>query len=447
MEIEIHNKACFMSHLGEWMIKEYEFQSMSSLIISGKFNIPENQQLGNQRLENPTDKAELHGRSTGEERTVLLPSGILIVPISGPTMPKPSKYGGTSTIQLRDIMSRAMVDPAVKAVMLKINSPGGHVEGNFVTAQAFAKFRQVKPLFSHTEEMMASAAVWLGFQGTRISASPMATVGSFGTVSVVYDFSKKFEAEGVEAISFNTGKLKGMGTPGTKITEEQRAFLQNRVNELNAFFKDAVMEARGFSQEKVDELFDGSFGLAQEAKEKGLIDEIETFDEAIASLEAHINKEPSGQIGAENKITIDATKASSATMETQIKQNSEKGNEDMSEEIKSVSELKTKHSVLCLEMEEAAVSSALETERERVNAWASYSDVDPKAVQDGIESKKCITIPQATALEAKRTDSAFTTAMGNENPPAVNTPPEGADAPTDDEKEVASIVANAEKYN
>lgn len=442
MEQQFHNRACFLSHLGEWMVKEREFSLMSSMILSGTFPIPE--------------KAELHKRSTGEERTVQLTNGILIVPISGMTMPKESKYGGTSTIRLRNIVNAAAHDPDVRGIMLKINSPGGYVDGNFITAQSFNKFASIKPLHSHADGMMASAAYWLGIQASRVTANPMSTVGSLGTLSVVYDMSEKFKQEGLEAIVFSTGKLKGAGTPGTKITAEQREFFQNRVDELNVFFKNAVMEARNFDQKTVDGLFDGSFGLADEAKEKGLIDEVESFEEALKALEEDITKADSGKrpnttapitnpIDDENENSIDGAPKTGATMNEQIKQNSEKEKESM-EEIKSVAELRSAHPKFCSEIEEKAVSSALETEKARVNDWASFSDVDPKAVQAGIDSGKAISIVECSNLQSKRSNAALEKAVIDENPEDVETPPEGSDNASDEDKEVATLEANAAKY-
>lgn len=278
----IHNKACFLSHMGDWMMKDDIFTKTSSLIIAGNFKVPDKEPV--------EDSAQLHGRSTGEERAQLLPSGILIVPISGMTMPKASKWGGTSTIRLKQIFREAALDPEVKGIMMKINSPGGLVEGNHITAQVINKFGKTKPLFTHTEELMASAGIWLGLQASRVSASPMATVGSLGTVGIVHDVSKRFEKAGVKTIVLSTGKFKGMGAEGAEMTQEQIDFMQARVDEKNEFFKTAVMESRGFDKNKVNELFDGSFGLAQRALDNGLIDKVESFEDAIAALESKIKE-------------------------------------------------------------------------------------------------------------------------------------------------------------
>lgn len=440
----IHNRACFLSHMGDWMMKEDLFNSISSLIISGNFKFPERPAI--------EDSAELHGRSTGEERVQLLPSGILIVPIVGMTMPKASKWGGTSTIILRHIVREATFDPNVKGIMQKVGSPGGLVEGTHITAQAFAEFAKVKPLFTHTEEMMASAAIWIGLQSSRVSASPMATVGSLGTVGIVHDSSKRFEKAGVKTIVLSTGKFKGMGSEGSEFTQEQIDFMQARVDEKNEFFKTAIMEARGFTREKTAMLFDGSFGLAQKAFDDGLIDKVESFSEALSSLEDHINGE--GQNGNSNqKSKAVAGGIPSATMETLIKQNKSSEKEiDKMEDPKNVAELKAKYPSLCSEMEQSfvdksatataeVIASAKTEEDTRVGDWMTYIDVDPKAVRDGVESGKCIGIPQATELAIKRTDPAFKAALVEEGGPDAETP---SDEALEGDSETKAILAAAE---
>lgn len=456
-EDSIHNRACFLSHLGEWMMKEDEFVSLSSLIISGMIKLPERNVAQDEIIGGPATNS-LHGKTTGEDRTVFLEAiGILIVPITGMTMPKESKHGGTSTIRLRNIMKLAMIDPTVRAVMLKIDSPGGHVDGNHITADVFKQFASVKPLFAHTEATMASSAVWLGLPATRITATPMATIGSLGTISIVHDLSKNFEKAGVVAHVISTGKFKGMGMPGSKITSEHLTFIKQRTNELNSFFKKAVMESRNFTQEKVDSLFDGSFGLAQKALDDGLIDNIESFDEAIEFLRLHLDEK--NQDGNKPVVVNPVAEPStSATMETEIKQNeSEQEIEEMSD-IKTVNDLKEQHSTLCNEMIEAATIVAvekasketLEKEQTRIGDWMAFQDVSPKEVKEGISSGKCIGMPQATDLSVRRKDSDFKSAILDENPEDVVTPPEktGTEGVEEEiEKAANDIVAAAENLN
>ena len=463
---EIHTKACFLSHMGEWMMKEDTFTAMSSLIITGEMKVPVREDIGGPL---PEESNNLGGRSTGEENTVQLDNGILIVPISGMTMLKESKFGGTSTIRLKKIMNLAASDPEVKGAMLKIDSPGGHVEGNHAAAAALNAFGLVKPLFTHSENTMASAAIWLGLQASRVSASPMATVGSLGTVMTIFDFSKQFKADGVKAHVISTGKFKGMGSIGSEVTREHLAFLEARVEELNRFFKDAVMESRGFTQAKVNKLFDGSFGLAQKALDDGLIDEVETFEEALVALDEFIKggefnrlHRPSDHNGRKKsaaKIEAVVDDQDFATMDTDIKQNNPtvvKESRNM-EEIKSVADMKQKFPQFCNEIAETAskegnkiaVDEAMEAETNRVSDWLAYSDVDPIAVKAGIESKKSIGIPEATDLAIKRKDPAFKAALVDENPDDVVTPEanELDDAASDDKAAVNKIIADAEKFN
>lgn len=441
-----------MSHMGEYMMKEDLFTSMSALIISGNFKLPEKQEV--------VETNSLHGRFLGEDVAQLLTSGILIVPITGVTMMKESKHGGTSTIRTRSLIREAKLDPTVKGIMLKMRTPGGHVEGNHVLAQELSDFAQVKPLFTHTEEMMASAGVWIGLQGSRISASPMATVGSLGTMMTIFDFSKKFEKDGVRAIVISTGKFKGAGSFGSEVTPEQEKFFENRVNELNAFFKKAVMESRGFDQAKTDILFDGSFGLAQKALDDGLIDNIESFDEALAALEAQIKtgelptrESVSAQIkenSTKNNNSVDEDMLVNATMDEQIKQNAEKEHEEM-DEIKTIAGLKTKYPVLCADLESASASTAVKGEKARVKGFTTFAKVDPLAAINGIEGDEEISSSEQAVLAAKLVamegDEALQQSLIDDSTKKKVPDTTGSQTNSTEADEVAKIVADAENFN
>ena len=270
-----HNIKCFMSHLGIYSMENLAFNQLKALVMSETVVIEANQ----------------GGLSTGEAETKQTPNGTLIVPISGMTMRNASSFGGTSTALTRKVIRSAINDPEVKGILLHIDSPGGHVDGTDALAQEIAKAGKVKPIHAHVEGQMASAAYWIGSQASKITADRMSTIGSLGTMLTVHDFSEKFEKEGIKTLSFTTGEYKGMGEPGTEITEQQQAFLQERVEEINGFFMDAVASGRDLSADATAKLFDGSFHLAEKALGLGLIDAIQGIEATLADLEATYPKD------------------------------------------------------------------------------------------------------------------------------------------------------------
>ena len=451
---EIHTKSCFMAHMGVWCIDELKGTQLHGMIVNGVIEI----------------KAEQGGITTGELLTKQLSNGILIVPISEITMRRETKFGGTSTIRVKKVLMDAKRDDSVKAIILLINSPGGHTDGLDELAQIIKEVNAVKPIFTHSDGSITSAAYWLGSQTTRIAASRMTHVGSLGTLLVILDRFEQFKKEGVGVHVFKTGKFKDMGTPGTKLTKDQQNFLQNMVNETTEFFKQAVMEGRGFSREKVDSLFDGSFVFAQKAKELGLIDVVQSFEETVAEVESLIANGDSDTSNTDHVPDIDEDKISIEesesevdavakdkgfdTMETEIKQNnsSKKENEKM-EEIKSVADLRANYPQFCASIGESAVKdvtasiqeSAVKAEQSRVTDWLAFTDVDSKAVKEGIEGGKNISISEATTFAVNRKDVDFKAALGKENPADVDLEPT-KNAKEIEAAEVADMVTQAEKF-
>ena len=283
-----HNTKCFMSHLGEYMIEIGHFNQIANMVLSNTVVVEANQ----------------GGIPVGELETHQTEAGTLIIPISGMLMRNASSMGGTSTTMVKKTLRNAMSDESVKAVLLHIDSPGGHVNGTDDVAQAVKAFGAHKPIFSHVDGNMASAAYWIGSGVHSVSASRMSSIGSLGTVLTVQDFSKKFEKEGITTHVISTGKFKGMGEPGSEITKDQLKFLQNRVNALNEFFMSAVQESRGMDSETVADLFDGSFMLAGEAISKGLIDEVKSFEQALADIEAMIAPDSKSDASASMRLRL-----------------------------------------------------------------------------------------------------------------------------------------------
>jgi len=215
-------------------------------------------------------------------------SGVVAVPITGQLMKGWSKYGGTSSLTLRQKLRMLKRDPEVKAVMLAIDSPGGTTAGTAELAEDVRELAQEKPVHAYIEDLGASAAYWVASQAHRITANATGEVGSIGTVAVLVDSSEQAAAEGIEVHVLSTGAYKGTGVPGTKVTPAQVEYLQSRVDDINEHFIAAVSDGRLVSRDRVREWADGRVWIAQKAAEKGLIDGVSTFEAAVRELRAAI---------------------------------------------------------------------------------------------------------------------------------------------------------------
>lgn len=209
-------------------------------------------------------------------------NGVAVIPIKGVIGRKFSSSlyssGVTSVDVLARMVDKAAADPAVNGMVLSVDSPGGAVQGIAECANAIQRARESKRVIAYADGQMASAAYWLGCQADAVYAWNEAIVGSIGVYSAFLDTSRAAAMQGVETMIFKSGKHKAMGHPGTSLTDEQRAMIQARVDEIGAKFRAAVRTGR--ARDIADEVMQGQAFTAQECLGNGLIDSICTLDEA-----------------------------------------------------------------------------------------------------------------------------------------------------------------------
>lgn len=176
-------------------------------------------------------------------------NGIATLSVTGPLMRKPSMfaqafYGATDFGEIEDAAREAAKDPAIRGVLLDIDSPGGTVNGTPEAGNAIAELSKSKPVVAFTNGLMASAAYWVGSQADAVYSTTSATLGSIGVILVSVDSKRYYENAGFSVEVFASGKFKGAGISGTSLSDEQRAHLEGRIADMAKDFKSAVL-ARG----------------------------------------------------------------------------------------------------------------------------------------------------------------------------------------------------------
>lgn len=218
--------------------------------------------------------------------------GIATFRINGPMMKfVSSMQDGTSTVRLRQQIRAARKDPDVLGGMLILDTPGGTVKGNQDLADEVAAFAAEKPLYAYTEDMTASAGVSVASQATkRFANNATALYGSMGTYAVLYDMSGRAEQLGVKVHVVRAGEFKGMGEPGSEITEAQVAELQRIVNRMNDNYLSLIARGVGKSVDALRPLADGRILFAADAAEQGLIHGVQTFEQTYQQLLQEVSK-------------------------------------------------------------------------------------------------------------------------------------------------------------
>lgn len=266
-------ETCAAQHFGMWAVKPAWLSSMASAYNAG--TLP--------KVVARADGGPLYGVDS---------SGVAFVSIHGQILKGESSFGGVSSTRTRQALRAAESDSDVRGIMILIDSPGGTVAGTQNLADEVARISREgrKLIVTHAEDAMHSAALWVGVQASRVTASAMTEVGSIGVLAVLQDTSKMAEDMGVKVHVVSTGDAKGAGVPGTEITDAILADVQSRVDEINAFFLKAVKDGRGMGIEAVRALVDGGDWLAAEAKDKGLIDAVMSQDDAVRTFRAMIRQ-------------------------------------------------------------------------------------------------------------------------------------------------------------
>lgn len=177
------------------------------------------------------------------------PGGTYVIPVMGMIGKglSPLEAIGSADVEKIDDQIDEALAANPKRILFHINSDGGTVDGVEELAE---KIRSLPvDTIAYSSGSMNSAALWIAAASNRVLVSPSASVGSVGVYVTILDQSAQAKAAGLEVKVIKSGALKGMGIPGTSLTSEQEAYLQQEVDELANTFKASVRMKRKLVQE------------------------------------------------------------------------------------------------------------------------------------------------------------------------------------------------------
>ncbi len=194
-------------------------------------------------------------------------------------------FGGTSVDGISKALREIAADDTIGTVVLDIDSPGGTVAGIAELANEVRQLRDSKHVIALANNLMASAAYWIGSQADEIIATPDALVGSVGVFMMHEDWSSALEMAGLKVTYIQAGRYKTEGNPDEPLSDEARDHLQGIVNDAYALFVGDVAKGRGISASEVKAKYgEGRVLTAKDAKAVGMIDRVAGVEETMRRL-------------------------------------------------------------------------------------------------------------------------------------------------------------------
>lgn len=239
-----------------------------------------------------------------DRRAVSAGDTIAVVPVMGPISHRESAFtryfGWATTEGIAAAVGAAVADPAIKAVMIDIASPGGSVHGCRECFDAILSMRGAKPIVAVANAYAASAAYYIASAADAIVVTPSGQVGSIGVWTAHVDYSQAYKAAGIDINLISAGKYKVEGNPYEPLSDEARNAIQAEVDQYYTDFLKAVSKGRGVSVTAARANFgEGRMRMADEAVAAGMADRVMPFGEAAAALGAGRLRLPSRNAAGE----------------------------------------------------------------------------------------------------------------------------------------------------
>lgn len=342
------------------------------------------------------------------------PGSIAVIPIIGAIMKRDQFCGPVGTQTIMDSIKQADANPNISAIILKIDSPGGMVDGTQELADAIKQ--TTKPIVTYVDGLMASAAMWIGSPADEIIASSeTANIGSIGTMISFADMKPVFEAMGVKfheiyaSQSIDKNKIFSDALKG-----DYSGIQKEMLDPTNKIFMNAIKKNRKGKLDLSNEnVLTGKIYMAEDAVKYGLADSIGNFDYAIARANELANSNSINNNSKQSEMKIKAAWTAmitflSSKFSTEVVEGTDltvDHIEKMNEELASVAAVRTE-----LQTAQETIST-LKTENGKLEA--SVNEWKEKAEAFGKLAGEKPTDPVKNADEQKSTTPAYVDAASD----------------------------------
>ena len=214
----------------------------------------------------------------GPNNIMLLSSGLTfgdkigVIPIEGPIM-----ESGPIVKQLIHFKK----DSGIKAIILRIDSPGGGVGPSQEIYREVRKTIKTKKVIASMGSVAASGGYYIASAANKIVANPGTLTGSIGVIMEFVQLQDLLKKIGVSLEVLKSGEFKDIGSPHRKMSERDKELIQGLIADIQNQFVSAVARGRSLSTEKVEKIADGRILSGAKAKELGLVDVLGNFQDAV----------------------------------------------------------------------------------------------------------------------------------------------------------------------
>ena len=239
-----------------------------------------------------------HTEGMDTEALAVTPDGLAVIDISGSLVNRSSwldaPSGLTSYANIREEFDLAMASPAIRGVLMRIDSNGGECAGCFDLADAIFAMRGAKPIWAVVDDAAFSAAYMLASAADKVFVSRTGGVGSIGVVATHVDASGSDEKAGLKYTMLTAGAHKKDFNAHEPLSEGARSELQAEIDRLYRLFVETVARNRGMPAEAV-RATEARLYFGEGAVAAGLADAVFPFDQTAAQMAANIRRAPPGQ--------------------------------------------------------------------------------------------------------------------------------------------------------
>jgi len=172
-------------------------------------------------------------------------------------------------------------DDGVKAIILRIDSPGGGVAPSQEIHREILKVKSKKKVITSMGSVAASGGYYIACASDLIIANPGTITGSIGVLMEFTNIEELFKKIGIKGVIIKSGEHKDIGSPFREMTSEEKRIIQSVIDNVHQQFIQAVAEGRKMDRSKVTQIADGRILTGEQAKQFGLVDQIGSLQDAI----------------------------------------------------------------------------------------------------------------------------------------------------------------------